>query len=57
MSTNDALGSPPRQLHSVADLIAAIRAFIHGYNERCQPFHWARTADQVLAKAQRNPSA
>jgi hypothetical protein len=31
--------------------------FIDGYNERCQPFRWAKTADQILAKAQRNPSA
>jgi hypothetical protein len=39
---------------TVADLIGAIRAFIDGYNERCQPFRWTRTADQVLAKASRD---
>jgi transposase len=42
---------------SVTDLIGAIRAFIDGYNERCQPFRWTKTADQTLAKAQRQPSA
>lgn len=36
---------------SVSDLIGAIRAFIDGYNERCQPFRWTETADQILAKA------
>jgi len=38
---------------SVADLIAAIRAFIDGWNERCQPFSWTKDADTILAKAQR----
>ncbi|MFG1993625.1 hypothetical protein ACGFJ7_26965 [Actinoplanes sp. NPDC048988] len=33
------------------DLIGAIRAFIDGYNERCQPFRWTRAAGQILAKA------
>ena len=39
---------------SVADLIAAIRAFIDGWNERCQPFSWTKDADTILAKAQRS---
>jgi transposase len=38
---------------SVKDLIAAIGAFIDGWNERCQPFTWTKTAEQVLAKANR----
>jgi transposase len=38
---------------SVADLIDAIRTFIDGYNQRCQPFAWTKTADQILAKANR----
>jgi hypothetical protein len=25
--------------------------FIDGYNQRCQPFAWTKTADQILAKA------
>jgi transposase len=36
---------------SVPDLIGAIRAFIDGYNQRCAPFRWTKTADDVLAKA------
>lgn len=38
---------------SVKDLITAIRAFIDGYNERCQPFVWTKPAETVLAKATR----
>jgi transposase len=38
---------------SVKDLIAAIETFIDGWNERCQPFVWTKTADQILAKATR----
>jgi hypothetical protein len=36
---------------SVPDLITAIRTFIDAWNERCQPFVWTKTADEVLAKA------
>jgi len=32
---------------SVGDLIAAIRTFIDGWNDRCQPFIWTKTADQI----------
>jgi len=38
---------------SVGDLVAAIRAFIDAYNDRREPFHWTKTADQILAKATR----
>jgi transposase len=38
---------------SVPDLIGAIRAFIDAYNERCEPFRWTKTADQILTKANR----
>jgi transposase len=38
---------------SVPDLTAAIRTFIDGYNARCQPFAWTKTADQILTKADR----
>jgi hypothetical protein len=27
---------------SVRDLIAAIRAFVDGWNDRCQPFAWTK---------------
>ena len=36
---------------SVKDLIAAIGTFIDGWNERCQPFTWTKTADEILSKA------
>jgi transposase len=36
---------------SVKDLIAAIETFIHGWNERCEPFVWTKTADQIIPHA------
>jgi transposase len=36
---------------SVRDLIDAIRAFIDGWNDRCEPFVWTKTADQLLDHA------
>jgi hypothetical protein len=36
---------------SVPDLIAAIRTFIDAWNDRCQPFIWTKTADQILPHA------
>jgi hypothetical protein len=33
---------------SVKDLTAAIRRFIDGYNDRCHPFTWTKTADDIL---------
>jgi hypothetical protein len=33
---------------SVKDLIAAIGRFIGGWNERCHPFVWTKTADELL---------
>jgi transposase len=38
---------------SVKDLNAKIRAYIDGWNNRCHPFTWTKTADQILAKANR----
>jgi transposase len=34
---------------SVPDLINAIGQFIDAYNDRCKPFVWTKTADEVLA--------
>jgi hypothetical protein len=34
---------------SVKDLTTAIRTFIDGYNDRCRPFLWTKTADKLLA--------
>jgi len=33
---------------SVADLKQAIGTFIDGWNDRCEPFVWTKTADQLL---------
>jgi transposase len=33
---------------SVKDLIAMIRRFIDGWNDRCHPFTWTKTADNIL---------
>jgi hypothetical protein len=38
---------------SVKDLIAAIGIFIDGWNDRCQPFVWTKTADQIIPSATR----
>ena len=38
---------------SVKDLNAKIRAFIDGWNNRCHPFVWTKTADEILKKANR----
>jgi transposase len=35
---------------SVKDLIAAIEAFIDGWNDRCQPFTWTKTPDQLIPR-------
>ena len=37
---------------SVTDLTAAIRAFIDGWNDRCHPFVWTKTADELLDQSQ-----
>ncbi|MEQ4210499.1 IS630 family transposase, partial [Actinopolymorpha sp. B9G3] len=38
---------------SVRDLITKIRQFITGWNDRCHPFVWTKTADQILTKTNR----
>ena len=38
---------------SVRELNAKIRTFIDGWNDRCHPFTWTKTADHILAKADR----
>ena len=42
---------------SVKDLITGIEAFIDGWNERCHPFVWTKTPDQILTKAQRKQTS
>ena len=38
---------------NVKELITAIDRFIDGWNERCRPFTWTKTADEILPHAQR----
>ena len=38
---------------SVTDLIGAIETFIDSWNERCEPFVWTRTADEIVGKINR----
>ena len=38
---------------SVKDLNTKIRAFITGWNDRCHPFIWTKTADEILTRANR----
>ena len=33
------------------DCYAAIENYIDARNERCQPFIWTKTADEILTKA------
>ncbi len=42
---------------SVKELIAMIDAFTAQWNEGSTPFHWVKTADEILAKAVRKPTA
>jgi hypothetical protein len=42
---------------SVEDLTAAIETYIDGWNERCHPFIWTKTADQILTKADRRKTS
>jgi hypothetical protein len=36
---------------SAKDLIAGIEIFIDAWNERCEPFLWTKTADQIFPRA------
>ncbi|HEU4514573.1 MAG TPA: IS630 family transposase, partial [Nocardioidaceae bacterium] len=36
---------------SVKDLVAAIETFIDGWNDRCEPFVWTKTADEIVSRA------
>ena len=38
---------------SVGDLESAIREFIVAHNQRPKPFHWTKSADQILASIAR----
>jgi transposase len=38
---------------SVQEVVAAIRRFCDGWNQRCRPFTWTKNADQILTKLKR----
>jgi transposase/DNA-binding transcriptional ArsR family regulator len=40
---------------SVSDLVEAIETYIDGWNDRCEPFVWTKTADEILKKARPRP--
>jgi transposase len=40
---------------SVRELIDAIGRFIDGWNDRCEPFIWTKTADEILTHARSGP--
>lgn len=42
---------------NVGELITAIKKFIAGWNDRAHPFVWTKTADQILKKANRQPTS
>jgi transposase len=42
---------------SVKELVTMIEAFTRQWNEGSSPFVWVKTADQILAKAVRKPTA
>ena len=42
---------------SVADLNRRIRTFTAGWNDRCHPFVWTKTAEQIPAKTNRQKTS
>jgi transposase len=42
---------------SVRELNTKIRAYIDGWNDRCHPFAWTKTAEQILTKATRKKTS
>ncbi len=42
---------------SVRELNAKIRAFVNGWNDRCHPFVWTKTAEEILVKANRQKTS
>ena len=42
---------------SIKDLTARIGEFIDGWNERCQPFVWTKSADELLAKIRKKETS
>ena len=44
---------PRGSFDSVKELVTAIRNFIDGWNDRCHPFTWTKTTDEILPHATR----
>jgi transposase len=42
---------------SVTQLVTAIHTFIDGWNDRCHPFTWTKSADEILPHATRQPTS
>ena len=42
---------------SVTDLTRRIRTFIDGWNDRCHPFVWTKTSEEILKKANRQTTS
>jgi hypothetical protein len=42
---------------SVRELMTKIRQFINGWNDRCHPFIWTKTADEILTKIKRKQTS
>jgi transposase len=42
---------------NVRELTHKIRAFIDGWNDRCHPFVWTKTAEEILTKANRQKTS
>jgi transposase len=42
---------------SVKELVTAISTFIDSWNDRCHPFIWTKTADEILPHARRQPTS
>jgi len=40
---------------SVRELVDAIGRFIDGWNDRCEPFVWTKSADEILTHARSGP--
>jgi transposase len=42
---------------SVKELVAAISAFIDAWNDRCHPFTWTKTVEEILPHTTRQPTS
>ncbi len=42
---------------SVKELVTATTQFIDGWSDRCHPFVWTKTAEQILSHARRQPTS